>query len=509
MTLQTSLQKGASTHPDRPWLRYGNASWSYAEGDVLTDKLASGLLEQGIKPGDRVALLFANCPELVFCFFACFKVGAVAVPLNIRFQVAELAYAINHCGAKILIGQPDLIAPLLVAREQLTGVERIFVIGEPLPSTEDFSTLIRDTPAPLSAIADDALAALLYTSGTTSRPKGVMHTHATLGQQSANYLAVLGADVHAQTLVSLPMCHIAGFSLFLLTATAAGGTATLLPCFEPQAVLDTIERNRITYAGALPVMINALVNHPDAARHDLSSLKVFIAGGDCVPMNLQNRFHQMFGAVVDELCGMTEVIYCCQPYNLAQRRPGSIGKPIGDVRILLEDADGNAVPDGAVGEIVVHSGAVTLGYWNDPENTRSALGGGGMRTGDLARRDADGFLWFAGRVKDIIIRGGSNISPGEVEDVLYTHPAVFEAGVVGVPCREFGQRVRAYVALKPGAEATDQGLIAWAANSIALYKVPESIVFLSALPKGPTGKILRKTLRDRAAGEAERARLDA
>jgi long-chain acyl-CoA synthetase len=223
-----------------------------------------------------------------------------------------------------------------------------------------------------------------------------------------------------------------------------------------------------------------------------------MGGGDCVPLEMQNRFKELFGIVVDELCGMTEVIYCNQPLNLGQRRAGSIGKPFGDVRIRLEDADGNEVPDGEVGEIVIHSGAVTLGYWNDPENTRLALRGGGMHSGDLARRDDDGYLWFAGRAKDIIIRGGSNISPGEVEDVLYAHPAVYEVGVVGVPCSEMGQRVRAYVALKPGTQATDKELIDWTAKSIAAYKVPESIAFLPALPIGPSGKVVRRALREQA-----------
>jgi long-chain acyl-CoA synthetase len=209
----------------------------------------------------------------------------------------------------------------------------------------------------------------------------------------------------------------------------------------------------------------------------------------------------LFGINVDELCGMTEVLYCNQPFDQGQRRPGSIGKPFGDVRIRLEAPDGNEVPLGEVGEIVVHSGAVTLGYWNDPENTKLALRGGGMHTGDLAWRDADGFLWFAGRSKDIIIRGGSNISPGEVEDVLYAHPAVYEAGVVGVPCADMGQRVRAYVTLKPGAMATDRELVDWVARKVAAYKVPESIIFLATLPKGPTGKVLRRDLRNQASNE--------
>jgi long-chain acyl-CoA synthetase len=390
------------------------------------------------------------------------------------------------------------VAPLLEARGEIAGVGSIFVTGDDLPGTEAFSVLSSEAPMDFPAVADDALAVMLYTSGTTARPKGVMHSHATLRLQNANFLAALGPSVYAQSLVVLPLCHIAGLSFGLLAITEAGGTATLLPRFEPGAMLRAISENRITFAGGLPVMINALVNYPGAQNYDLSSIKLFLAGGDCVPMELQKRFKDLFGVQIDELCGMTEVIYSMQPYLFGERRPGSIGKPIGDVRIRLEDAEGNEVPDGEIGEIVVHSGAVTLGYWNDPENTRAALKGGGMHTGDLARRDADGFLWFAGRAKDIIIRGGSNISPGEVEDVLYAHPAVYEAGVVGVPCSELGQRVRAYVAFKPGAQATDSDLRDWAARSIAAYKVPESIVVLAALPKGLTGKVLRRALRDQA-----------
>jgi long-chain acyl-CoA synthetase len=356
--------------------------------------------------------------------------------------------------------------------------------------------LVHDGPVKLPAVTKDQLAVVLYTSGTTSRPKGVMHSHSTLLRQSQNYLDTLDAAVYKECLNFLPLCHIAGFSLLLLNTTAAFGTITLQRRFDPGAALAAIGENKITYTGGLPVMVNAMVNYPDAGKYDLSSLLVFTAGGDCVPMELQSRFRELFGIHVDELCGMTEILYANQPYHLGERRPGSVGKPFGDVRIRLEDPDGNEVAIGEVGEIVAFSGAVTLGYWNDPENTAAALVNGGMHTGDLARRDADGYLWFSGRVKDIIIRGGSNIAPGEVEDMLYRHPAVYEAGVVGVPCRELGQRVRAYVALKPGASVSEKDLIAWVAKGIAPYKVPESVQFLPSLPKGLTGKVLRKALRE-------------
>jgi len=498
MTLHAILAENAQKAPDRLWLRFEGASWTYAEGEALTDKLAQGLRAQGIEAGDRVALLLPNCPELIFCYFACFKIGAVAVPLNTRFQPAELVYALNHSGAKILIGHPDLIASLMATRSEVPALERIFVTKGSLPGTESYSALMHVKPTTLSAVAENQLAVLLYTSGTTARPKGVMHTHATLRRQSQNYLVTLGEAVFAQVLIFLPLCHIAGLSLLMLTTTAAAGTVTLQAGFDPAAALRAIGENRITYTGGLPVMVNAMINCPDAGKFDLSSLLVFSAGGDCVPMELQNRFKKLFGINVDELCGMTEILYANQPYHLGERRPGSVGKPFGDVRIRLKDANGRDVPPGEVGEIVAYSGAVTLGYWNDPQNTAAALKDGGMYTGDLGRFDPDGYLWFAGRAKDIIIRGGSNISPGEVEDALYTHPAVYEAGVVGVPCSELGQRVRAYVALKPGAQATDKELMDWAGKRIARYKVPESIQFMTALPKGLTGKVLRKALREDA-----------
>jgi len=497
MTLHATLQVNARAVPDQPWLRFGDEAWAYAEGDALTDRLAAGLLARGVRPGDRVALLFTNAPELVFCFFACFKIGAVAVPLNTRFQAPELLYAVAHCGARILIGQSDLCAPLVPGAAACPPLEQVFVTGSVLAGTAPFAELERPSQ-PLPAVEPATLAVLLYTSGTTARPKGVMHSHATLRRQSANYLGVVGKAPYSQTLIFTPLCHIAGFSVLLLPATEAGGTITILPRFEPEAVLRTIDANRITLSGALPVMLNALVSSPRTGDFDLSSLRMFLAGGDCVPIELQTRCKARVGVDVDEVCGMTEVMYSHQPVDRGERRPGTIGKPFGDVHIRLEDANGMEVADGETGEIVVRSGAVTLGYWNDPENTQAALRDGAMHTGDLARRDADGYLWFAGRTKDIIISGGSNVSPGEVEDALYAHPGVYEAGVVGVPCSVLGQRVRAYVALKPGAQTTDRELIDWTATRVAAYKVPETIVFLPVLPKGPTGKVLRKALRDLA-----------
>jgi long-chain acyl-CoA synthetase len=504
MPLHSILQDHARAQPDHPCLQCDDEQWTYTEVDALSDRVAAGLIRSGVNRGDRVGLLFTNSPELVVCYYACFKLGVIAVPLNTRFQTPELVYALAHSQSVVLIGQPDLCAALLDQRSSLAPLTSIIVTGAPIAGATSYDELCRelDEPIQLPEVDNDDLAVLLYTSGTTARPKGVMHTHATLLRQSANYLETCGPDVYERSLVFVPLCHISGLSVLLLPTILAGGTCLIIRRFDPELVLRMLAQSRATMSGGLPVHLNMLINCPGAGDHDLSALRLFVAGGDCVPLELQNRFKALFGIPVDELCGMTEVMYSMQPHLTGERRPGSIGKPFGDVRLRLVDPQGQDVPTGEVGEIVVHSAAVTRGYWNDSHSTQDAIRNGGMHTGDLGRMDEDGFYWFAGRTKDIIIRGGSNISPGEVEDVIYTHPAVYEAAVVGVPDVEWGQRVRAYVALKPDTLATEAELIAWARRSLAAYKVPESIVFETSLPKGVTGKVLRKALRERAATDS-------
>jgi long-chain acyl-CoA synthetase len=494
-SLQATLEENAAACPDRPWLHYQGARWTCAEGNTRADRIAAGLLSVGVKAGDRVALLFTNCPDLVFCYFACFKIGAVAAPINTRFQAAEVAYVLGDAQAAVMIGQADLCGAVLPLRDLLPHLARVYVVGEPLAGTQPFSDLCREADGPpvrTNASGGD-VAVLLYTSGTTAKPKGVIHTHATLLQQNANLIDGYGAAAYAVTAIVMPLCHIGGLSLLMLAATQAGGAIWIVPRFDPEIALQTLAQSNATFFFGLPAHLNMLVNFPGADSFDLSSLRRCVSGGDCVPSELQTRFKALFGVGVDEGCGMTEVLYSYQPTG--QRRPGSIGKPIGDVRIRLEGADGREVAVGEVGEIVVFSGAVTPGYWNDSESTAAAIRDGGMHSGDLASRDEDGFLWFKGRTKDVIIRGGSNISPGEVEDVLYAHPAVYEAGVVGVPDPDLGERVRAHVSFRPGSQATEAELIAWCGERLAAYKTPEWIVFADELPKGPTGKVLRRALR--------------
>jgi long-chain acyl-CoA synthetase len=511
MTLQAALGEGARAFPDRQWISCDGQAWSYAEGDRITDRLARGLMAAGVGQGDRVALLFENSPELVFSYYACFKIGAIAVPLNIRFAPPELAYALGHCEAKILLGQDRLcrdVIPLLPLLPQLSSVH---VAGEALDGADRFEALFAsgDGEGALPVVEESQVAAVLYTSGTTARPKGVIHTHAGLCRQSENLFDLVGKEPYERSVVTLAMYHAGAFSGALLTGTQAGGSMWIVRRFDPEGVLELLQKSRATGSGALPIYAKMLADHPRAASYDLSSLKAFFCSGDYVSGELQRRFLALFGAHLDEMCGMTEVFYTAQPVRTDGRRPGTIGKPFGDVRVSLLSASGEPVGEGEVGEMVVQSAAMTLGYWNDPQSTAAAIRDGWFWTGDLGRRDADGYYRFEGRSKDVIIRGGSNISPGEVEEALTTHPAVAEAGAVGAPDAEFGQVVWAYVALRPSAKASPAELTAWARERIAAYKVPERIVVMSALPKGLTGKIDRKGLRERAAAEREPARAQA
>ncbi len=349
-------------------------------------------------------------------------------------------------------------------------------------------------PAEPAHPSGDPLAALLYTSGTTARPKGVMHTHSTLQCLSDDPIAAFGPETFLRSVIATALCHISG--LFILLPTMdAGGAVWIVPAFDPEAVLRTISESRATAYFGVPAHLNALVHHPGAERFDLRSLALCASGGDVLPLHVHDRFREVFGVQIEEGCGMTELIHSFnRPPDT--RRPGSFGKPLESVRLRIVDDRGRDVPAGQIGELLAHSQAISPGYWNDPQATSDAVRNGWLHTGDMARQDEDGFYWFVGRKKDIIIRGGSNIAPAEVEEAFCSHPDVYEAGVIGIPDQVLGQRVRAFVALKPHSRLTEEALLAFVAQRIAAYKVPERIVFLKELPKGATGKVYRKGLRE-------------
>jgi acyl-CoA synthetase (AMP-forming)/AMP-acid ligase II len=357
---------------------------------------------------------------------------------------------------------------------------------------------------PPPGFGPDRPAAILYTSGTTAKPKGVTYTHATLWadcQIQVESFDFTSDDVH---LVSTAACHAAAFTGQLLPNLLAGGTAVLTHLPSPEQVVRAVESRRVTRTQMLPASLEDLVEHLE--RHpsaDLRSWRCCTAGGDVVPVALHERFRRVTGFDVTELYGMTEALSCITNPPFGPKRFGSIGKPVARTQLRVADGQGRDAPDGQTGELLVKSPAVTVGYWNDPGATAAALRDGWLRTGDLARRDGDGFFWFVGRKKEIIIRGGSNISPLEIEEVLDQHPAVHLSCVVGVPDPHLGERVAAYVALRDDAapRPEEEELRRFVAERVAAYKVPERVTIVPELPLNPTGKVDRKALHARALAE--------
>lgn len=470
----------------------------------MTDNVAGQLLAAGVRPGDRIGLHLPNSPELALSYLGCFKVGAIAVPINTRLKGREIDYILRHSAAVGYIGQPDLYREVAGLRNEWTDL-RIWYLsgdGQPGEGVRRFEDLLHPSPSPVSLPTPlpEQTAVLIYTSGTTAHPKGVTHSHETL-TQLARTMVGLGLDENQVTVVTSSMAHILGFAMVFLAGLLNGATVVLLPQIDPQAVLRAFERHRCTYMCGLPTFFHAVAQTQSATPHDVSSGRHFLCGGDSVSPALQEAFARAMSRGVCEAYGSTEAVPLTHN-RTGHARVGSIGQATNGVRIRLLDSADRDVAPGEVGEICIQSAALMTGYWNDPKATAAAIRDGWFHTGDLARCDADGFYWFAGRAKQIIIRGGSNISPQEVEAVLVEHPMVREAAVIGRPDAAWGEIVVAYVTLKNGHGLTEAELIDFARARMAAYKTPEQIVFRDTLPKTATGKLDRRALR-----EAERAQV--
>lgn len=481
--LCSTLHAHATKDPKKTALICGDATMSYQELDESSTRLALWFLDQGLQPGERVALHWSNSIEVVQLFFALFKAGLVAVAVNVRLKPSEIRYVLDHSQARMCFSE----APLVPLAEQ-SGTS-CSILTE-LPAIEAAKAPHRELP-PLDP---DQPAVLFYTSGTTGNPKGVIHTHRSLSETALRIPPELMTpdDVSVAT---TQLMHVSGFQCVLLPALCRKASLVLLRCPDEASVLDAIERFHGTYALCLPALLHFVAEEQARSPRNASSLRTMLAGGDKVPVALQEKFRELFGISIQEGYAMTESIpIALNPKDRIQ--VGSLGVPLKGVEARVVDLAGHDVAEGETGEIVVRSPANCAGYWNDPEATKILFRDGWLHTGDLASRDADGYFWFKGRQKQIIIRAGSNISPQEVEEALYQHPAVLEAGVVGEPDPILGEKVAAFVVLREGQEAGPEELRQSARQHLADYKVPERILFLDELPKSPTGKVQRSALKE-------------
>jgi len=447
-----------------------------------SEALAARFLAEGLTAGDRVAIHAPNSIDTALAIIACFHAGLVAVPINVRFKAEEVEYIIGHCKPRLMFVHSTLAGPLRA------------IMGR-APSLQVWTELPKlDSGRPLETPDSDLPALVLYTSGTTARPKGVTHTLRTL-MASAHTMYGVGIDSSTVSLVALSMMHTADLCCTLLPPVLRGGTAVLLAKFDAAMVLDAVERHHCTWTIILPALMQSVAVEQERQPRNLGSMRYWLTGGDCASLTLQTRWQQLSGRALTEGYAMSESMI--MTYNRANEiRAGSIGKAAEGVEIVILDRDFKPAAPGVIGQIACRSPANFICYWENASATANAFHGEWMLTGDLARMDEDGFIWFHGRLKEIIIRAGSNISPQEVEEVLVRHPAVLEAGVIGAKDDVLGERVHAFVTRREGRSLHERELIEFARLSLADYKTPERIVFLDTMPKGITGKVQRRALKD-------------
>jgi long-chain acyl-CoA synthetase len=490
-----------ATLGDENLARFGEYVALHFEGRDYTNvdqqraaaRAANALGRLGVGVGDRVVVLLPNCPEVLQAYGGILRRGAVIVPVVFLLSPEEVRHILADCEARVVITAPELAAKV----EGWQG--RVVLVGGGAGGAAalHWEELLAREPdlAPIVPRADGDLAVILYTSGTTGRPKGVALSHANLASNARAAASLYELDRTAWSLAVLPLSH--SYGLTVMNAGSILGTkGVLLRWFNPELVLDTIQRFRVQSMAGVPTMYVYLLHYPDAGAFDTSSMRSWGSGAAPLPLEIVEPFERKFGGLLLEGYGLTEASPVVSAHRLSGvRKLGSVGQPIPGVQVAILDDDDRPVPVGELGEICVRGPNVMLGYYRLPEETARTLRNGWLHTGDVGRVDADGFLYVVERKKDLIIRGGFNIYPREVEEVLYAHPLVAEAAVVGMRDPLMGEDVMAFVVLKPGAALEAEALMAFCQERLAKYKCPKRVRFVESLPKSPVGKILRKELR--------------
>ncbi|MFB8035851.1 long-chain fatty acid--CoA ligase [Streptomyces sp. NPDC056004] len=483
------LARSVRSHADRTAVRQGGALLTYAQLDEMTAGFAGLLHAEGLRAGDRVAVALPNVIHFPVVYYGILRAGGVVVPMNPLLKSGEMAFVLRDCGARLVVAAPACADEAAPAAAQ-AGAKCL--VAEPAM----FDALLRSVPPMTGAArcADDDTAVILYTSGTTGTPKGAELTHRNLVSNAlttARTLLRVGPD--DVLFGGLPLFHAFGQTCALNTAVAAGCCLTLLPRFDASGALETMRRDEVTVFLGVPTMYNALLQN--GIGQPLPRLRLAVSGGASLPVELLHAAERELGVSVLEGYGLSETspVACFNPPD-RPRKPGSIGVPVHGVELRLVADDGSPAGPGEVGELVIRGSNVMKGYWNRPDATARAFRDGWFHSGDLARVDEDGYYFVVDRKKDLVIRGGYNVYPREIEEVLYRHPDVLEAAVVGVPDPAHGEEIAAVVVLRPGARTTSDELRDYVRQRVAAYKYPRIVRFADALPKGATGKILKRDI---------------
>ena len=497
------MSNSANKYPERLAIISEEGRCTFEAFDQRTGRLAGAMLNAGLKKGDRVAILFFNSTYFVEVYFAAVKAGLVVVPLNFRFAGPEIVYALNDSQSSIIFYGPEFETTLLEIREQLETV-RLFVSPRNGGSSsainyEDF-LLEGDFSAPSPEVCESDQCQILYTSGTTGRPKGAIITHRNLLWNLFNTILGREDKTGERALIVGPLYHTAALNNHFTVQIALGGTSIIVRKFEPESLLRTIEKERATIISGAPTLYNLLMQHPNAGKYDTGSITKCTAGSEKLPFEAKKRFLEFFPNIkgVYDVYGCTEASPSITILNAEDslRKDGSVGKalPFLDARIV--DEDDRTLPPGEVGELICRGPNVMTRYHGNPEATRQVIRKGWLYTGDLAKMDEEGFFYIVDRKKDMIVSGGENIYPREIEEVLLKHPAIVDVVVVGIPDPNWGESVKAFVALKEGQMIDEQEVIDFCKRYLAGYKKPKVVAFVPSIPRNPSGKALKRLLKE-------------
>jgi long-chain acyl-CoA synthetase len=512
LNLGSILHNSAGDFPDETAVIFNDLRLSYRQLEGLACKFANVLVSMGIQPGDRVALMMPNVPWFPVCYYGILYAGAQVVPLNILLAGEEVSYQLEDSECKTLVAFTGFAESALAGAKRQSETCRHIIGVSPQPGGDlpepmtDFHALMNDAAPVFDMVQTmpDDTAVILYTSGTTGKPKGAELSHFNL---------YYNAELNSQRVVSrkdpahrlqrgevglcaLPLFHVFGQTGIMNALFFGGGAITLLPRFTPADALGIIQRDGVTFFCGVPTMFFALLQYPDRGEYDVSSLKYCIAGGATTPVEVLKGFQSAFGIPLMEGYGLSETSPTACLNNLdCDQRAGSIGRPIFGAEMKIFDENDQETPRGEPGEIVVRGHLVMKGYLNKPEATREAMRGGWLHTGDIGTQDADGYFFIVDRKKDMINRGGFNVYPREIEEVLYAHPDVAEAAVIAEPDEKYGEEIKAVLVLKEGVEQNTDALLAYCREHLGGHKYPRLFEFRDTLPKGPTGKILKRELR--------------
>ncbi len=507
--LSTVLEHHARNSSNKEALIFADKRITFAQLDAAANQIANGLTALGIGYGDKVALTCPNLPYFPMIYFGILKTGASVVPLSVLLKRHEIAYHLQDSDAKAyfcFVGTPEM--PMgqegYAGFEMTNSCEHFFMItptftdASPIEGTKTMGMLMAGKSPVFQSYftSPDDTAVIIYTSGTTGRPKGAELTHSNIFLNANLSKDLQDLNYTDKTMLVLPLFHIFGQVVCMIASIYRGSTAVLVPRFDAEMVLSLIQNEKITHFAGVPTMYWGLLSYPEANKFDSSSLRVCLSGGAALPVQVLKDFEAKYNVAILEGYGMSEgspVVTFNHPDRV--RKPGSVGTPVWGVEVCIKDENGNELGANEKGELCYRGHNVTKGYYKRPDATAESIKNGWLHSGDIAIRDDDGYYFIVDRTKDMIIRGGFNVYPREVEEVMMQHSAISMVAVIGVPNDEYGEEIKACVVLKPDAQLSEQELISWTKERIASYKYPRIVEFMSSLPMGASGKILKRELR--------------